>query len=631
MVSVQNRDECYLGGTWFKLRSPVRATNITATPNPVVFGDTSKATDTQATSQFIQSDSLGGSGIYKGDIRTQFDRDWWSRAETRWKYISLPPLTIDMGSPAENATLSLVYQYGGEIGYAFGTDVYAYLFDTDTWDTVQVTLAGVPTDGVEYRGMFFIANGSDDIDVNTVGTWSVITSVGASWLCVHDGKLYALGIDSGVWRLRASTDGVTFAAALGDFTEGVTPNGLAVFRDAAGDQRLYAPTDKGLYIWNDTTTEWLRTDVRYPSHLNAGKSPIVFRDGRMYLKSGSMSVLALDIGSTVVITPVGLDRDDGVPPEDYGEIVALAADYNWLWALVDASSSDGVVEDSYSGLDFPMVSSMWSLASGKHTLRAWNGGWHTPWENPEGGYPASALGVFITGDDQLIVTWGSSRRAYYHTIPFGIYNARNNPDWKFAKGPVSHVTPWWDFGSSSQIKRIAHLPVEVLRASETETVDVYIGYDLSEDWEYIGRITESGLTTLKLDNGYGQSARYFRFRFVLQRGDDDSKSPIIEFYNAEHMRLLPATYGFGIEMDLTGDYKNKTSAQMLAALKRFADAKQTPKLIEFSYLDTLSGVPQTYLVQVSRLAGIEYPGSELRGQGAYTVSLIAPYTEDVVS
>lgn len=631
MVNVADKNEIYLGGSYFKIRSPVRVANITVTPNPVVFGDTSRATDTQAMSQFIQSNTLGGSGIYKGDIRTEFDRNWWSRGETRWKYVSLPPLPLDMGNPyAANSTLNLIAQYSGNIWYFFDVKAYTFDFGTGTW-SYQADMSGVPVDWVEYNNAFFVSNGGSTIDKLDSGSWSTITSTPASWLAVHDGKLYALGQSSGTWQLRVSTDGATFAAPAGQFTEGVTPNGLIVFRDAAGDQRLYAPTDRGLYIWDGTASEWLKTDVRYPSFSDAGKNPVVFRDGRMYLKIGGLSMIALDIGSTVVVTPMGLDRDDGVPPEDYGQIVGVAADYNWLWVLVDASHADELEEESFSGLDFPMVSGSWGEVAGRHTLRAWNGGWHTPWETLESGAPATTLGVFVTSDNQLVVTWGASNTAYYQSIPFGVYNARNNPDWKFAQGPVTHVTPWWDFGSQSQLKRIAHVPVQVSHASDTETVDVYVGYDLSESWEYIGQITESGLTVLKLNSGKGRAARFFRFRFDLRRGDDPFKSPILEFYNAEHMRLLPATYGFGVEIDISGNHRNRTSLQQLETLKTLSDPTKTTELVEFAYIDNYSGNQQTYYVQISRLSGIEWSGQDNRGESSYLVSLIAPYTDDVVS
>jgi hypothetical protein len=506
MVAISSPNECYLGSTYFKLRSPVRLVNITVTPNPIVFGDTSKTNDTQFSSQFIQSHSLGGSGIFKGDVRTQFDRNWKSRAETRWPYISLPPLTIDQSNaPGDTSSCVLIMQFANEIWYCFDKKVYSYDFPTHLWDTIDHTLGATPYDWVEYNAKLYVATGAA-IETRTAGgTWASIAQT-AKYLCIYGNNLYALTLASGVWSLKASSDGATFGASLGDFKPGVTPNALTVYRDASGAQRLYATTNNGLYIW-DGVDEWFLTDVRYPSHSSAGRHPVVFRDGRMYLKIGGMSVISLDIGSTVIVTPMGLDRDDGVPQEDYGEIVWLAADYDWLWALVDATRPDDSVDDWGSGIYGPFLAGSWGDGGGGgHTLRAWNGGWHTLWEQQSVGYPATSLGVFITAADQLVITWGTDHRAYYQTIPFGIYNARNNPDWDFAPGPISHTTPWWSFGSEAQQKRIAHVPIQARYASTTETIDVFVGRDLAEEWEYLGQVNTTGETILKINGGRGKSA-----------------------------------------------------------------------------------------------------------------------------
>jgi hypothetical protein len=394
MSAAPSRNEVLLGDQILPIVGPVRVTNITVTLNPVVFGDTTRATDTQVMSQFIQSDSLGGSGIEHGNVRTDFNRHWKSRADTRFRVIALPPEVVDAGTPlATPADIAVIAEYGNEAWVAFAEKVYKYAHANNTWSALQRSLPAAATDWSSHKNFLIFASGQR-LDIWNGAAWATKT-VPASYLTQFDDKLWVIGLDGGTgyWTMAYSTDaGSTFTTA-GTLTAGVrsTPRGLFVYRDASGTQRIYCSTDRGLYIYDQTNTRFIETDVKWPRTKTAGKTPLVFRDAKLYVPTGGVSAVAVEVGSTTTITPVGLDRDDGVPPEDYGDLVALSGDYNWLWGLIDASTASGAVDETISGLDFPMAAGSWEAATGTHTLRAWNGGWHCLWESPGNAYPATAL------------------------------------------------------------------------------------------------------------------------------------------------------------------------------------------------------------------------------------------------
>ena len=632
---IASANEIWLGDTYFKLRGPVRLTNITVTQNPVVFGDTSKVTDTQFMSQFIQSHSLGGSGIYRGSVRTDFDRHWKSRADTRFRYTTLPPKVTDWGRPSGASTTTsdahVIANLGTTFYVAFGSEVFSYDLNSSTWSALLRTLGATATDwatfsvsGVTYL-VFAYGSGYDYMNA-TSGVWASDTD-DAKYLCVFDDKLWTLR-STGALYYSTNLTSWTLSAS---FLRETTPSGLFVYRDASGVQRLYATTTNGLYILDQTNAKWLQTDVRYPPYATAGKNPLVFRDAKAYVATGGVSMISVEVGSTTVITPMGLDRDDGIESTETGEIVAVDADYNWIWALIDATAATGV--DAYtSGMPLgpggPVGSEGWTAATGTNTLRCWNGGWHCLWESGSSNYPAVSLRVDVGVDGDLRIVWGANRRVYSIKVPYGIYNPRQNPNWEYTDQVVSHITPWWDLSSEMQEKNVAHVPVFVSGASSTEKITVYYATDLSESWTNLGDITSDGLTILKIASGAGAKARLWRFRFDLQRGSDDNAAPLMDFYAAEFMKLLPATYGYVLEIDTSDQYRGKTPDQQLEAIKRLSDPAQTTSLIEFAFQDDLSGTTRTHYARVTRFQAAEYSGRKERGKGTVMMSVVVPYSSD---
>jgi hypothetical protein len=98
----------------------------------------------------------------------------------------------------------------------------------------------------------------------------------------------------------------------------------------------------------------------------------------------------------------------------------------------------------------------------------------------------------------------------------------------------------------------------------------------------------------------------------------------MRYYRTETMRLLPATYGFGLIIDLTRPCHDRTPHQQLQDLKALADPAITPQLQLFWYKED-DGTEKQYYARVSNFNGSEFPGIVERGRGEYYVSLTAPY------
>jgi hypothetical protein len=458
-VGVLDKDEIYLGGTYFPIAGAVRVTNITVTPNPVLFGDTTKQSDSQVMSSFIQSSNTGGSGIYKANARTDIDRFWTSEADTRFRdYFTLPPLAVDMGKPSglTDESVTSCIDFLNQQYFTWANVVYRWQDATSSWSASERTLSTSPTDVIVFNNILFYAYTTAYDYRDSSGTWATSANAASFW-AIWDTKLWRLALVSGVWTIYSSTDGTTWTAAKGTLPNGILPEQMIVYRDAGGNNVIAIVTDSGLWLYDSTNTRFLQSEVRYPRVLATQQlRATVFRDSKLYLANGDLGMLSVQAGNPFVVTPMGLDLEDGLVSTDSGVIDAVSADFNWVLAIVKAiGSSDD--DDRVSGLAGPFDTAEWSATIGTSTLRAWNQGWHTLWKSGSSALSSSVIAVSSSYDTRRIYI-GANHTANYITVPIGVHNPRHNPTAQFAAGPVTHTSPWFDYGSSVQRKIPGPLP-----------------------------------------------------------------------------------------------------------------------------------------------------------------------------
>lgn len=647
--NVVRRGEILIGTTRLKVRGKIRIANISVTPNPLVLGDTIRQGDTQVMSQLIQITATGGSGIYRANSRTDLERFWTSGLETRYRLsMSLPPLTYSMGKPAglTNQDVFVSRAYGGNQYVVFGggklyrwDDGTAIYNDNGTvvggWSALIATLAGNPLDSRVFQGYMYFSFGTSTQKMTTSGGTEVVSAVpgAATYLQVWDEKLWKMYLNAGVWTVAFTSLGGASGEVFtngGTLPTGVTPTQLGTFRNVAGDEVLSLLTNAGLWLYDATAQKWRETEVRIPE-MPTGQRSVgsIFRDGRLYFTTGNMGVIAVQPGNPFVITPVGLDRDDGMPTVESGRVAALVADFNWLLALVDGSAV--TEEDTMdSGLGMPFDTPEWSTTAGQMTLRAYAGGWNTIWQSPSSASPGFVLDVSGAYAKRRIY-WSTNTEMFCQDLPISVHNPRFNPTAKFAPGPLEHISSWYDYGSDVWAKIQGHFFMRTTGCSANEIVTVYYQTDLVETgWTLLGAITTNGLQELKPGGESGIQCRLIRFRFVMQRGSDATKSPRIEFWAADFMRVLPATYGFVCTVDLSSKYAGQSPAQMMQAMKDYSDPQVTPGMIPFTYQDEYGDSPQTYYGRVSRLQGETHGGADDRERGWMQLSFMVPYLRDAV-
>jgi hypothetical protein len=652
-VAVEN--EVLIDGIPFPTTGPIRVANISVVPNPIVLGDTSSQSETQVVSQFIQPDASSGIGVNRANARIEFDRAWTSEAETRWsRQITLPALITDLDRPAgETGAPFWIGTFLGETRVVFGRKIYSLV--GTTW-TLLRTLSDDPTGVAVHGDRFWVITPSamewqeNGSPVGGIGTtpwsWQIVPeNYGALCFSTQD-NFYRWAYYGGAattymipfWSLRA----YLYPYAPDKDTAGSpstpSPWSTVSFTGQPIDIHtvLSAATDAGrinYYVGVDGvyhqggTQGLIKGRVQYQALTpgNYGRTACIFGVD-IIVPTGELGLFAARIG-TLEPRPIGLDQEDGVPGSKWGVINQLVAGTKYLYALV---TQRGINDTDPHDLG----------------VYAWNGHWHP--------VASSASGLMVTTGVQV-------QGKVLALLPDGLYvgytKADGNPNikridelprsvspkqigvsptqtrFRFAAGPVQHVSPWYDFGSSIQTKLLLKLQV-LAEATPTETITIEYATDLDETtWTPMGTIAANGLHALAFKGPLGVRARLVRFRYTLTREAglaNAYKRPLLDFAICEYMRTLPATYGFAIELDLTRSYKGRTAVDLLDAIKRLSDPAQTAELVPFTYQDDQHQEPQTHYVRISRMTGQEFSGRRQRGIASYMVSMMAPYAQDSV-
>ncbi len=622
-------NEVFISDTYFPISGPVRRSNFAVTPNPVLFGDTSKAGDSVAMTQLTQSDYLGGSGIHLGNVRTDTGRCWTSDLATyHHRALHLPEFVEDIGVPAWAAAASTprcIVEYNGLLFVAFDDKVGTWSPSSGWSGAAETTFIGNPSAAVVWNQKLYMVSNAGSKVRDAAGVWTAIATFGDN-IVVWDNKLWACttsGTPAQV-QVNYSLDGTIWTGLVINIPtfSASSPARLAVYRDSAGATALYVHTSEGLWIWDATFTRFLPTEVMY-SPATAGddwKAHIQGPDGRLYMTNGKLGVVAVQVGNPMIITPVGLDRDDGYPTAEDGMIVSMAADENFVYALQQSTTNT------------------------KTILRGYRGGWHK-FYNGTGAlfgtpYVAQTLTVATVGGQKSVYFGGKSGTApkmYRMQMPSGVYNPRFfSAPAGYQAGPLTHVTPWWPFESEVQQKILGHVFVQAKNHTANETTKIEYALDLDEStWTLLASvgsatnpITSDGLKEFFVANA-GLQNKWIRFRFTQQRGGTVTNTPIVEFYTAEVMRVLSATYAYSVEVDLSRPHRDKTPEQLRKKIEDLLDPQVTSGFYQFSWQDELGGV-RTHYGRISRESGEGRTGPRGRSvAGRELLSLIVPYHRDV--
>jgi hypothetical protein len=646
-------DEISLNSVRYPIEGPVTTVLASIYPSKVVLGDTTKDSQLRA-SVAAWGDFRGGIGAEEVvSIEDPLNRAWWSTLNLRHQgHLVMAPLTSD-ASADTTAIIGTIVEFKNEI-YATsndgssttlhkltdGTDVWGSsikTLDADATDSLAITLSG--TD-------YMIIATTNSYWYSTDGTTGNTTqdTTNTKYLAEWDDRLWGIDDDGQLWW--ANVIGTEINDALLPLWAGNDAVAdLFVASGGAGEPILYAATRRGLWAHDAQNSRFVQTELSLPFHPQAGEGCVRWRDS-IYYPAGLGVYRYTPGASTTFVTAMGPDRDDGVPKLYKGSITGLIGSQNDLFAMVDGSAppaEDLTVLGTESSIgDSPAVE-----GTGYSSIMAWNEqGWEVRWvtSNAQNNQmPAGMVSNAYSSPTAKKATkyrlyWAELRTLHYQQLPVAVENPRQLGTFSYAASGL-HITPWFSAGQAEVEKLALRLKVEVEGASSSETVACYYaldGDDADSAWVQLtddhtsdstftgsstDKITGAGITTF-LFGGVsapaGTAFRSIRFKLILARGSDLSKSPDIRSTTLEFRKKLPAKWGHSVTVDLQQPYGGRSTNELRSAL---VDAAEATTLVEFTFRDDGSN-ERNYYVDVSAVEGLEFTGHN--ESGTTKVLLVEP-------
>jgi hypothetical protein len=590
MVAVVERDEVVLYGDAFRIVGPIQRSLIDPFPTKVVFGDYSRD-DAVVLSSWVTSDLSGGIGVQTHrppDTNTRYSD---GTLDTRFKnQLTLSPLITTRG----NLTgITKMVPWRGTLYAASGSTLYKWVEGSSSWSSVSnrtstiVDMVPAGTDRlyVSYGAAKNIEYYNGNVTWTDTGQKGhyLYADVGTSttlWATQTDNTIdkYA----SGVWT-NESPKMVEAANEPDNFLIG----GFK-WVDAAGDEKLYVITKKGLYSHETSSTIATATTFQFPYHPEVGVGDIW--NGNYYLPVGA-SILRWKPDDALP-TPVGPDLDEGLPTSYSGRIGRVVGTSAYLYAFVN-----GVSASTYGAI----------LASS-------GGGWAMLYANASANVTYSA-GCSFADDTTYRLWFATSAAAYSTEIPRGMHNPLRNgvatPHYQ-ASGVL--YTPWFNAKWPEQNKLALLIKVVAVNATATETILVEAQYDQENTWNTIGTVNSTGETTFGIEHDAGGKVfRKMRLRLTMSRdAGDTSKTPVLDSVTLEFIRRPKPLWSLQVTIDLTRPYKNRTPAQLRERLEEIVASEIAGYLYYRPEHDPQQTVRK--LVLPGRAVSIELTGVDYRGR-----------------
>ncbi len=366
-------------------------------------------------------------------------------------------------------------------------------------------------------------------------------------------------------------------------------NNLVVSYDETGTTVIYADTKQGRFEHSVATSKFLATGLRLANHPNGGKGSVRWNDGD-YVSAG-LAIKKYQAGSTVVISDEGLNKDDGLPTEYAGEVIALIDGLTHLYALMDASQTTGT---GYSAI----------------YRRGIDTGWHCWWDGSLLSVTDGTIHFGIVSATYSYRFWFDHNGTVYY-IPL----SRENQNPKKVTGSTYSasgflVSPWFDAGTKAFTKACKRITAFCEDMTENETVIIKYRLDhtttaLASTWVTLTpTIAADGITTYNLASGAGVAFKSIQYRIDLARGSTNTLSPDVQGLALSYRKNLGAKHAWTFTIDLKNAGANIrtmiTNLETAVALNTWMEfvsrdsTKETSVYVEVESVTGKTGVGPDY-------------------------------------
>ena len=315
--------------------------------------------------------------------------------------------------------------------------------------------------------------------------------------------------DSSAITFYTSTNGgVVWADETVEISSANGPQGVAVYPDIDGEDKLYVGTNEGLYIVDTSPSTWTYQLIMPMTGSSHNCRRMTVHEGSLWFAQGvdndspaPIYKLTVQGNSRIIESGFGLSYGDGVPSDMLGPV-------RWM-----KSSGDQL-----------FISLGGGAANRNARILAWNGkGWHHMYKNASANQKIDWIDVG-SGDDGVprlhfsMRTGTSTCDAEFLEQP--LVNPRSGVSIKRAADGQFIELPYYDLGMPHNSKNFltAHLSADDLTASH-ETVEFHYGLNGADrDTTDLGDFTSS-VSKIDFASGAGVSAKDIGIMLKLNRND----------------------------------------------------------------------------------------------------------------
>jgi hypothetical protein len=433
---------------------------------------------------------------------------------------------------------------------------------------------------------------------NTTDDWSLGNGAGITTGLLTDAVTSGEDIDAGllasaggeliaaVWHesngtitFFSSTDaGTTWTDEAIDIGSGNGPQGLLVYPDIDGTDKLYLGTAEGIWLIDTSPSTWDFEFIHAMSFSTDNCRDMTIHQGAIWFAEGVDNNTAAPIyrmtvqgDSRAVESGFGLNYGDGVPEDLLGPVRRMKSSGDFLYISVG-----GGVEDR------------------KSRVMCWNGkGWHSMTKHPT----ASAANAG-SPDGYQVIEWidvgtedDATSRLHFSvkTGPVAatskfLAHANTNPASGvsikrevYSSENVGHIDlPYYDFGLPQEQKLFTrvHVIAADLNDTSNEFVELLYGLDDAARATDLGDFL-SGNSSLDFGSSLGVSAKNIGLRLRLKkRGSSGVHTPKVRDVVVEGYVVPSVAYEHEMTVDIARTSQNtgQSNAAVITALEALVDS-----------------------------------------------------------
>ena len=347
-------------------------------------------------------------------------------------------------------------------------------------------------------------------------------------------------VSSSITFFRSTDGGVAWADEAVDIPSANGPQGVAVYPDIDGEDKLYVGTNEGLYIVDTAPSTWTYQLIMPMPNSNDNCRRMTVHEGSLWFAQGvdnsspaPIYKLTVQGNSRLIESGFGLSYGDGVPSDMLGPVRWMKSSGDQLFIAVGGGA-----------------------ASRNARILAWNGnGWHHMHKNGSANQKIEWIDV-ASGDDGTPRlhfaerTGTSAATAKFLEQP--LVNPRSGVTIKRAVDGQFIELPYYDLGMPHESKNFlaAHISADDLTASH-ETIEFHYGINGEDrDDTDLGDFT-SAVSKLQFASGAGVSAKDIGILLKLNREDgDNTNTPKIKDIIIEGLVVPTILYEHQMTIDL---------------------------------------------------------------------------------